>query len=144
MNANHGRIRMTLPENKFLFRISRITAGSHFLKTIGIVGKTPTINIHVGMVPALYFVNFVKKTNDSRKKSEKIQLMSCTIKDQQNENVFFNFNVTGSNLLCKQHIVLNHVFFQYESSGGKIRGFQQRSWSATIPHRENIIQAGCD
>ena len=36
--------------------------------------------------------------------------------------------VTGSNLLCKQHIVLNHVFFWYESSGGKIRGFQRRSW----------------
>ena len=23
---------------------------------------------------------------------------------------------------CKQHIVLNHVFFRYKSSGGKIRG----------------------
>ena len=70
MNANHGRIRMTLPENKFLFRISRITAGSHFLKTthyctvnLFSVGKTPTLNVHVEMVPALYFVNFVKKTN---------------------------------------------------------------------------------
>ena len=28
--------------------------------------------------------------------------------------------VTGS--FCKQHIVLNHVFFRYKSSGGKIRG----------------------
>ena len=45
---------------------------------------------------------------------------------------------------CKQHIVLNHMFFRYESSGGKIRGFQWRSWSATIPNRENIVQAGCD
>ena len=53
-------------------------------------------------------------------------------------------NVTGSNLLCKQHIVLNHMFFRCESSSRKIRGFQWRSWSATIPHRENIIQAGCD
>ena len=57
---------------------------------------------------------------------------------------FLFFNVTGLNLLCKQHIVLNHVFFRYESSGGKIRGFQRRSWSATSPHRENIVQAGCD
>ena len=48
--------------------------------------------------------------------------------------------VTG----CQQHIILNHVFFRYESSGGKIRGFQRRLWSATILHRENIIQAGCD
>ena len=135
---------MTLPENKFLFRISRITAGSHFLKTIGIVGKTPTINIHVGMVPALYFVNFVKKTNESRKKSDKNSVNVLYYKRPANENVFFYFNVTGSNLLCKQHIVLNHMFFQYESSGRKIRGFQRRSWSATIPHRENIIQAGCD
>ena len=45
---------------------------------------------------------------------------------------------------CKQHIVLNHMFFRYESSGGKIRGFQWRSWSATILNRENIVQAGCD
>ena len=30
-------------------------------------------------------------------------------------------NVTGS--FCKQHIVLNHMFFRYKSSGGKIRGF---------------------
>ena len=29
--------------------------------------------------------------------------------------------VTGS--FCKQHIILNHVFFRYKSSGGKIRGF---------------------
>ena len=50
----------------------------------------------------------------------------------------------GFEFTCKQHIILNHVFFRYESSGGKIRGFQQRSWSATIPHRENIIQAGCE
>ena len=26
-------------------------------------------------------------------------------------------------LFCKQHIVLNHVFFRYKSSGRKIRGF---------------------
>ena len=69
------------------------------------------------------------------------------MKKMKNGSHFFNIhhmNVTGSNLLCKQHIVLNHVFFRYESSGRKIRGFQQRSWSATILHRENIIQAGCD
>ena len=29
-------------------------------------------------------------------------------------------NVMGS--FCKQHVVLNHVFFRYKSSGGKIRG----------------------
>ena len=49
--------------------------------------------------------------------------------------------VMGS--FCKQHIVLNHVFFRYKSSGRKIRG-SSGGWSATIPHRENIVQAGCD
>ena len=32
----------------------------------------------------------------------------------------FQTNVTGSNLLCKQHIILNHVLFRYESSGRKM------------------------
>ena len=31
----------------------------------------------------------------------------------------------GSNLLCKQHIVLKHVFFRYESSGGKKGDFSR-------------------
>ena len=34
--------------------------------------------------------------------------------------MFADVCVTG--LFCKQHIILNHVFFQYKSSGGKIRG----------------------
>ena len=50
----------------------------------------------------------------------------------------------GFEFTCKQHIVLNHVFFRYESSGRKIRGFQRRSWSAAIQHGESIVRAGCD
>ena len=36
------------------------------------------------------------------------------------ETLIILHNVMGS--FCKQHIVLNHVFFRYKSSGGIIRG----------------------
>ena len=39
--------------------------------------------------------------------------IALSLKDQ-----VYVFNVTGS--FCKQHIILNHVFFRYKSSGGKI------------------------
>ena len=35
------------------------------------------------------------------------------------------------NILLTNHLVGN-------------RKFQQRSWSATSPHREDMVQAGCD
>ena len=43
--------------------------------------------------------------------------MNTTPLYQYSDRTSTGYNVTGSNLLCKQHIVLNHMFFRYKSPG---------------------------
>ena len=54
--------------------------------------------------------------------------------------------VTGSNFeitfVSEKHMVEDDVLLQIIWWENK--GFQQRSWGATIPHREDMVQAGCD
>ena len=44
--------------------------------------------------------------------------------------------------VSEKHVVEDYILFTNHLVGN--RKLQQRSWSATIPHREDMVQAGCD
>ena len=46
--------------------------------------------------------------------------------------------------ISEKHVVEDDILFTNHLVGKKGRKFQQRLRSATIPHREDMVQAGCD
>ena len=57
-------------------------------------------------------------------------------------SVKFSYICNGFEItfVSEKHIVEDGVLFTNHLAGK----FQQRSWSATIPHREDMVQTGCD
>ena len=55
-----------------------------------------------------------------------------------------NGNVMGSRLLSYRKNMWLRTMCCLQISWQENRKFQQRSWSATFPHREDMVQAGCD
>ena len=53
-------------------------------------------------------------------------------------------NVMGSRLLLYQKSTLLRMMCCLQIIWWENKKFQQRSWSATILHREDMVQAGCD
>ena len=52
--------------------------------------------------------------------------------------------VTGSRLLSYRKNTWLRTVCCLQIIWWENKKFQQRSWSATIPHREDMVQAGCD
>ena len=55
-----------------------------------------------------------------------------------------DMNVTGSRLLSYQKNMWLRMIYCLEIIRQENRKLQWRSWSVTIPHREDRVQAGCD
>ena len=60
------------------------------------------------------------------------------------EQLSFSCNVTGSRLLLYQKNTWLRMMCCLQIIWWENKKFQWRSWSATILHKEDMVQAGCD